>query len=375
MSTDLRTRAWVEVSAPALRRNLERVREIVGPDVRVLPVVKADGYGLGLTDVARALEPSAPWGYAVETVGEGRSLRALGIERPVVLLAPIPPPAIEPALVSNLRISVSSIEALESVVRAASNLSRDAVVHVEVDTGIGRAGLDWREARRWGPEILALTGERVQWEGVFTHFFSAADLESDCLSDQADRFRDALGVLSGLREEGWIEHICNSAGLLRRPDLGAGLVRPGIFLFGGRTWRGLPEPDPVVTIRARIVLIREVPPGTTLGYGATYRARRTERWATLGIGYGDGIPRSLGYGGEVLIGGRRVPIIGRISMGMTVVDITDLPESAGGVGDEVTVVGEDRGQYISLEEVARVSGTISHEVLTRLSPRLPRVWL
>ena len=375
MSTDPRNRAWVEVSEPAFRRNFERVRELAGPGVGILPVVKSNGYGLGLAEVVKALEPLEPWGYGIETVGEGRTLRSLGVERPALLLAPIPLRDVEIAVVSDLRMSVSSIDALGHVVDTASSLDREAIVHVEVDTGMGRAGFDWRDVDEWGREVIALSGERVRWEGIYTHFYAAADLESDAMLEQADRFADVLRVLGELREEGWIEHMCNSSGLVRRPDLAGGLARPGIFLYGGRSWPGLPGSDPVVAIRSRIVLVREVPEGTTLGYGATYRAQRQERWATLGIGYGDGIPRSLGNGGVVLVGGRRVPIIGRISMGMTVVDITDLPESSGRVGDEVTFVGEDSGELISLEEVARVSGTITHEVLTRLPSRLPRVWI
>ncbi len=365
----------MELSAPALRRNMIRVRELVGSDVGILPVVKADGYGLGVAEVVAALEPCEPWGYAIETVAEGRRLRSLGVRRPALILAPVPPGEVEAAVAAELRLAISSIEALERVNEAAAALAREAIIHVEIDTGIGRAGFDWRQVGHWGPEVDRLTNGRVRWEGVYSHFFSASDVESNAMDIQGDRFKEALRGLSGQRDGRWIEHICNSPGLLRRPDLGLGLVRPGIFIYGGRTWPGLPEPEPVVRVRARVVLVREVPDGTTLGYGATYRARGKERWATLGIGYGDGIPRALGNGGAALVQGRRVPIIGRISMGVTVVDITELPESSVKSGDEVTIVGEDGSEHISLEEVARISGSISHEVLTRLSPRLPRVWL
>ena len=365
----------MEVSAPALRRNLAHVRDIVGPEARILPVVKTDAYGLGLEGAVQALEPGSPWGYGIDTVEEGRRLRTLGIDRPVLLLAPIPPGDFEAAVASRLRLSISSIEALRRVANSAATLGVDALVHVEVDTGMGRTGFVWNDAESWGPEINALTGQGVGWEGVFTHFLSAGDLRSEGMSEQVDRFRRALDAIDGLDGESRIEHLCNSAGMLRRPDLAAGLVRPGIFLYGGRSWPGLPEADPVLAVRARIVLVREVPEGTTLGYGATYQSTRPERWATLGIGYGDGIPRSLGNGGEVIAAGKRVPVIGRISMGMTVVDITDLPRTFGDVGDEVTLLGEEGGERISVEEIAGISGTIAHEVLTRLSPRLPRIWL
>jgi alanine racemase len=365
----------VEVNAAALRRNAERVRELVGPGTDVLPVVKANGYGLGMSQVVDLLESTSPWGYGVGTVEEGRTIRSYGVTRPILVLAPIPPGEVEAAVGADLRLAISSIDSLRRVSDAATTTGRNAVVHVEVDTGIGRAGLPWGGANEWGPRVLAETGERVRWEGIFTHFLGAGDLESDAISEQADRFSEALDALAAVSPSGWIAHMCNSAGLLRRADLHMQLVRPGMFLYGGRMWPGLPQAEPVVSVRARVVLTRDVPRGTTVGYGATHRAEGEECWATLGIGYGDGIPRSLGNGGAVLLRGRRVPIIGRISMGMIVVDITSLRESSVEVGEEVTLIGEDGGERISVDEVARLSGTISYEVLTRLSPRLPRVWL
>ena len=375
MSTDSRSRAWVEVDAAAIRRNLQRVRELVGSGTNLLPIVKANGYGLGLSDVVAALEPDSPWGYGVEAVVEGQTIRSAGVTRPILVLSPIPPGEVEPAVAADLRIAVSSIDALSRVVSAANTSGRNAIVHVEVDTGMGRAGFPAAEVNEWGPAVLSHTGGSVRCEGIFTHFFAAGDLESHTISDQADRFSRAITALEGFSPGGWMVHMCNSAGLLRRPDLSMQLVRPGIFLYGGRTWLGLPQAEPVVAVRARVVLARDISAGTTAGYGATYRAKRRERWATLGIGYGDGIPRALGNGGAVLVRGRRVPIIGRISMGMIVVDITSLPEGSVEVGEEVTLIGEDLGERISVDEVAQISGSISHEVLTRLSRRLPRVWL
>lgn len=375
MSTDSRARAWVEVNASALRRNVQRVRALVGPGTDVLPVVKANGYGLGISEVVDLLESTSPWGYGVETVEEGRTIRSYGVTRPILVLAPTPPGEVEAAVGADLRLAISSIDSLGRVSDAASVTGRNAVVHIEVDTGMGRAGFPWSAANEWGPRVLAETGERVRWEGIFTHLLSAGDLESDAISEQADRFSEALDALAAVSPGGWIAHMCNSAGLLRRPDLHMQLVRPGMFLYGGTTWPGLPQAEPVVSVRSRVVLTRDVPRGSTVGYGATHRAEGEERWATLGIGYGDGIPRSLGNGGTVLLRGQRVPIIGRISMGMIVVDITSLRESSVEVGEEVTLIGEDGGERISVDEVAQLSGTISYEVLTRLSPRLPRVWL
>ena len=164
-------------------------------------------------------------------------------------------------------------------------------------------------------------------------------------------------------------HCANSAGSLRLASSTANAVRPGIYLYGGDIGDPANPPQPVASVRARVVLVRDVPPGTTLGYGATYTARGNERWAAVGIGYGDGLPRVLGNRGWAIAGGRRVPIVGRISMDTTVVRISgDLS-----VGDIVTFVGRDGGVELSLEEVAESAGTIGYEILTGLSPRLPRV--
>jgi alanine racemase len=170
-------------------------------------------------------------------------------------------------------------------------------------------------------------------------------------------------------------HAANSAAALRWPEYAADAVRPGIFLYGGHAVGepvvGVPQPLAVASVRARIALIRQVPPGSTVGYGATYAARGWERWATLGIGYGDGLPRSLGNRGAALVRGQRVPIIGRISMDMTVVDIT--AAGGAGVGDVATFIGRDGDAEITVDEVAQHAGTIAYEILTGFTPRLPRV--
>ncbi len=373
MSTELRSRAWVEVDEAALHGNLLRVRDASGPDCRMLPVVKADAYGLGVARTVAALESAEPWGYGVATVTEGVQLRELGVTRTVLVLTPAPSAMVPRAVSAGLTLSVSSIEAMRRIAREAEASGCDAAIHVEVDTGMGRAGFDWRRASEWGRAVAELTKERVRWEGVFTHFHSADDAESRSVELQGRRFRDAVDLLPRPETGERILHLCNSAGIFRRPELAADLVRPGIFLYGGRAGGGLPTPDTVVSVRARVVLVRDVPMGTSLGYGATYRATRPERWATLGIGYGDGIPRALGNRGHVVMGGRRLPIVGRISMDLTVVDITDAPGA--GVDQIATLIGVDDGAGISLEEVSEKAGTNSYEILTGLGRRLPRVWV
>ncbi len=344
----------------------------MGSGTRILPVVKADAYGIGVERALAVFDRVDPWGYGVATVAEGLELRRLGVTRPVLVLMPAESEAVRDAVERGLTLSVSSLDALEEISQEADAQDRGLAVHVEVDTGMGRAGFDWRRAAEWGPRIAALTTRRVRWEGLYTHFHSADEADSGPTELQRRRFRDTVEALPDADGTERLLHLSNSAGILRRVDLEADLARPGIFLYGGSAGRDLPEPEEVVAVRARILLVREVPAGTTLGYGATYRAARAERWATLGIGYGDGVPRALGNQGSVVVRGRMAPIIGRISMDLTVVDITDLPEV--GRGEVVTLIGTDGGARVSLEEFAEHAGTNNYEILTGLGTRLPRIW-
>ena len=333
-------------------------------------MVKADGYGLGMDAVVGALEPEDPWGFGVATVEEGVRLRANGVEKPVVIFSPIPPAAYDRAVASDLTVTVSELEAVDRLGAAAGRRGGIARFHVEVDTGMGRSGFDWCRAHEWGPALAERTTSSLVWEGCYTHFHSADVEGDDSASGQWKRFQAVLEALPEGTDR--LVHACNAAAALRYPAMARDAVRPGIFLYGGSAGAGLAAPDPVASLRARVTLVRDVSEGATVGYGATHRARGSERWATLGIGYGDGLPRALGNRGSALVSGRRVPIIGRISMDMTVVDITGVEGVA--AGDVATLIGTDGGERITLDEVADLAGTISYEILTGLTQRLPRIW-
>ncbi len=370
MSTSPEARAWIRVSADALRRNYGLIRASVGRATRIIPMVKADAYGLGLPEVVRALRPEGPWGWGVATLDEGVRLRDMGVEEPVMVLCPLPPDSFAPALEARLQVTVSSLESLEHLVGISRSAHAVPEVHVDVDTGMGRSGFDWRKARAWVPRIVEAARGDVRWVGCFTHLHSA-DEDEGSVREQWTRLQEVLDV-AGDAPPGLMVHLLNSAGALRLPGLAHAAVRPGIFLYGGEAGPGLPTPDPVASVHARVIHVRDADPGTSLGYGATHHARAPERWATLSIGYGDGLPRSLGNRGHALIHGTRVGIIGRISMDMTVVDITGV--SGVRVGDFATLVGTEGEESITVDDVAGLAGTISYEILTGLTPRLPRVW-
>jgi alanine racemase len=375
MSNERMTRAWLEVDAAALRANLSAVRRAVGPRPALIPMVKADGYGVGAAAVVRALEPEEPWGYGVATATEGAALRDYGVRRPILVFSPLAPQSMERAAAAGLTVSISEVAGLEAWAAAAGRHG-PLEFHTEVDTGLGRAGFEWSESAMWGERVAEVASSgAVRWRGAFTHFHSADVEDAEPTREQYRRFRAAVERLpSG--GAGLMLHACNSAAALRWPELALDAVRPGIYLYGGNPaleaadaarW----QPAPVVALRARVTLVREVGAGATVGYGATHAASRPERWATVSIGYGDGLSRLLGNRGSALVGGKRARFVGRISMDMLVVDITDIPGVE--AGDAVTLVGRDGDAEISLEEVAAQAETISYDILTGLTPRVTRI--
>lgn len=368
MSTNPKARAWLEVRADALLRNFDRVRASIGPDAGVLPMVKANAYGLGANDVVRCLEAREPSGYGVAAVAEGVALRDARVRRPIVVCSPVPNEDIGALVDAELQPFVGTIETLDALSAAAHEQNAVVDWHLDVDTGMGRSGFPVEKIDRWLPEVTrARPGLRLV--GVDTHLHSA-DENVHSIREQWVRL---ARVVERLESFDTIKvHVLNSAGSMRTPELAHALVRPGIFLYGGRVGDDQPTPEAVASVRARVVHLREAPEGTTLGYGSTYAATANERWATLSIGYGDGLPRALSNRGHAIVDGVRVPIVGRISMDVTVVNITGV--SGVGLGSVATLIGSDRGESISVDEVAAEAGTISYEVLTGLTARLPRIW-
>jgi alanine racemase len=377
MSTEKRSRAWIDVSAQALRQNFRTVQEAVGEGVRVIPLVKADAYGLGVAEAISALQPLDPWGFGVAVVEEGVGIRDMGVEKPVIVFSPVPPSSYRAAVRSGLSVAVGDLQGLVHLRQAARESGSPGRFHLEVDTGMGRAGFDWHRVDRWGPEFAALMGPPLRWEGCFTHFHSADSVDEGPTVLQWERLLRTVDSLP-TPAEAILLHACNSPGALRMPGFAGDAVRPGIFLYGGVAGDGLPDPAPVASLRARIVFLRDAIPGATAGYGSTYSASQKEVWASVGIGYGDGLPRLLGNRGEGLVRGRRAAIIGRISMDLTVLNVSEVPGVQ--VGDTVTFFGrteegEGAGRdEITLEEVAGHAQTINYEILTGLTQRLPRIW-
>jgi alanine racemase len=346
----LSNRAWLAVDLANLRANARAVQEAAG-SARLLPVVKANAYGLGAIPVARALEALEPWGFAVVTIDEAIELRTAGIARPILVFTP-PFPS-QQAVYAEY-----GLRAVHGDPAAAERW--ELPYHLEIDTGMGRCGVRWEESdavRRFGGRYL---------EGAFTHLY-AADEGLAGVQRQWDRFQRAVALL-GQRPP--LLHVANSAGAWRL-DAHLDLVRPGIFLFGGEHAPDLPRPLPVASVCAPLVSVRRLPAGETVSYGGDWTAPVDTVIGTLGIGYADGVPRAVQGKASVLLGGRRVPIVGRVTMDFIMVDLG--PDGGGAViGDTATLIGTVGEDEISVNEFAAWSGTISYETLTRFGARLAR---
>jgi len=340
-------RAWADIDLGALKANARSVARISG--ARLLPMVKANAYGLGLIPVVTALETLDPWGYGVATTEEGAELRLAGITRPVVVFSPLQPADVSRYLAHGLRPTIGDAAALTAWLAQGT-----APFHLEADTGMARSGFRWTAEGGWREQLRDASG----FEGFFTHFHSAED-DAASVHRQWHRFQQ---LLESLPRRPLLVHAANSAAALQGSRYAADLVRPGIFLFGGDV--GGATPEPVVRLRARVVAERIVRSGDSVSYGASWTAQRDTRVATLAIGYADGMVRSLSNQGVVELHGHLAPVVGRVTMDFTMV----ATEVAASPGDVATVYGG----LVSLDEQARRAGTISYELLTSLGPRVPR---
>ena len=344
-------RAWLDVDLGAVVRNARRFQQRIAAPL--LPMVKANGYGLGAVPVARALKAVDPWGFGVATAAEGIELRGAGIGRPIIVFTPIGPAGHSVLRTYHLTPVIGDLPALGAWLAGGGG-----DFHVEIDTGMGRAGFQWHDSDAVAG-LRHLVQGRTDFQGIFTHFHSA-DCDPVATRLQAERFRQ---IVATFPERPKMVHLSSSAGAQYDGIAGGDLARPGIYLYGGAA--GSLTPEPVARLETRVVALRELRPGDTVSYGADFRATAPAIAATLAIGYGDGVPRSLSPAGKIELGGALGSIIGRITMDMLMVEV---PQVSVAVGDTAVVFGG----MVSLDEQARAARTISYELLTMISPRVPR---
>ena len=322
--------------------------------VRLIAVVKADGYGHGARQAAVAALDGGAWGLAVSTLEEARSLAGLVPPDRLLALGGLAPRDAPEAAAVGCAVTCHGEQLADALERAASGV--ELPVHLKVDTGMGRLGCRPEEAPGLARRIAG--SRRLRLAGAYTHF-AAADSDEEFTRQQFARFAD---VLDRLGVEPGVRHAANSAAALRYPEMGLDAVRCGIALYGCE-W---PELRPALALRAVVTQVKEVAPGCSVGYGRTWVAERPTRVATVAIGYEDGVLRSRSNRGSVVVRGRRAPLIGRVSMDQVTVDVTGVPEAR--PGDVATLLGDG----ITAEEVAEWSGTISYEVLTSVGSRVAR---
>jgi alanine racemase len=365
-------RAWIEVDHAALRHNLAAVRRLAG-DKQVIAVVKADAYGHGADVVSATLVDEGVERLAVATVGEAQALRAVGIDAPILILWGIGEPEADAVARGGFEATVYDAVAVDLLERAAQRAGVRASLHLKVDTGLGRQGMDPAEAVELAGRIAR--SRHLQLSGTFSHL--AVPGEDDAYTDvQVLRLARVLDAMRSAGIDPGVVHVSASGAMLAGAGEYADAVRPGIGLYGMVPGWAVDRDHglrPVLSLKALPLRLFDLPAGSAIGYGLRFRAQRDTRIATLGIGYGDGWPRMHANNGAVLVHGRRAPIVGAVSMDGITVDVGQVDDVT--YGDEFVLIGEQMGARITAEDVASERRTINYEVTTALRSRLPRIHL
>jgi alanine racemase len=363
------TRAEIDLSA--LDHNLEQIRKRVGRGCKILAVVKADAYGHGACLVSRELLSAGADMLGVATAAEGIRLRQAGIEAPILLLLGMLDRSPEEIIQADLTPVISESTGIQALADAARRAGRRVKVHVKLDTGMGRLGFPWEQGVEVIQRLMHLQG--IEVEGLLTHFAQAEAPDKAFTQLQLSRFEEVIAELNRQGIEIPVLHAANSAAIIDFSPSYLNMVRPGIMLYGAVPDSGLqPKIDlkPVMSVKTKIIRLRKMPAGCSLSYGRTYITPKESTIATIPIGYAAGYSRALSNRGRVLIGGVRAPIVGRVCMDMSLVDVTHLPEVK--LGDEVLVWGKDDAGTLPVEDIADLADTIAYELLCLVGRYLPR---
>jgi alanine racemase len=385
---------WADVSLSALAHNLHAIRDFVNPKSenrsaprKVLCIVKGNGYGHGGPQVAKALERSGADWFGVTGATEGEQVRKAGVRKPILALTSFWPGEEAQLLANKISPAIIRCEQLVAFDSAASRkkvAKRSAGFHLKIDSGMNRLGIAPTDIECFARQYEK--SSRLKLEGVFTHFASSEVFDGPIATQnrrQEESFYKAVERLRALGIDPGVIHLANSAAIALRPETWADMVRPGAILYGYhpgydpierrvQAEKELPL-RPVMSLRARIINIRNVPAGDGVGYGSKFLPTRASKIAVLAAGYGDGIHRSLGNKGSVLVGGVLAPIVGIVSMDVTMIDVTGVPDVA--LGDVATIYGSDGEHILPANLVARSIGTVTSDLLCAVSARVPRIYL
>ncbi len=371
-------RVYAEIDLNAIKENVLSIRKHLKPDTRIMPVIKADGYGHGSVPIAEFIgKLDCVYGFAVATAEEALVLKKDGIEKPILILGYTFPHCYEQLIREEIRITVFREDMLPQIAQAARRAGKNAKIHIKVDTGMNRIGIEPDDS---GIVLLQKTMEmpEIEVEGIFTHFAKADEVDKAAAYEQLDVFQNFIKRIEGeLKLDIPIKHCANSASIIDLPQAQMDMVRPGIILYG--IWpseevdQEAVKLQPALSLHSHVVYVKDLHKGECVGYGGTFTAKKEMRVATIPVGYGDGYPRMLSGRGHVLIRGQKAPILGRVCMDQFMVDVTDIPLAA--AGDHVTLIGTDGPEQITAAFLGELSGRFHYELVCDLGRRIPRVYV
>ena len=365
------------VSLDAIAHNFAEMKKNIAKGTKIVAVIKADGYGHGAEAIARLIEDyDYIWGFAVATPEEALQLRTFGVKKPILILGIVFEEYFTQMIAKEIRLTVCTCEMAQKLSEEAQRQGRDVHIHIGLDTGMSRIGFaDRQESVEEIKKISQLPNLKI--EGMFTHFARADETDRSPAIDQLNRYLNFAKLLEDAGIQIPMKHCSNSAGIIRVPEANLNAVRAGITIYGiypsNEVERDIVKLIPAMELKSHISYIKTVEPGAAFSYGGTFTAKKEMKVATIPVGYADGYPRSLSNKGWVLIHGKKAPILGRVCMDQFMVDITKIPDAK--AGDEVTLIGKDGKEFISIEKFGDLSGRFSYEFACDISKRVPRVYI
>ncbi len=372
-SIDKYYRVYASVNLDNIYKNVENLKANTAEGTQMVAVIKTDGYGHGAVPVAKVIDEQVA-AYAVATIDEALNLRRHNIIKPIYILGFIYEKRVADAILGDVRMTVFQYDMAQAISDVAVSLGKTAKIHIKVDTGMSRIGLNTSEK---SAEIVEKISKlpNVEIEGIFTHFVASDSGEKTLAHKQLKEFESFVNVLKGRGVDIKLVHCSNSAGIIDMPAANKTEVRAGIAIYGMYPSEEVDKMAvklyPAMELKSHVIYVKTVPAGTGISYGATYVTDRETKVATIPVGYGDGYPRNLSNRGYVLIQGKKCPILGRVCMDQFMVDVTGMDVTE---GDVATLIGNDGDAYISVEEIAELAGTFNYEFVCDLGKRIPRVY-
>lgn len=371
------SRVYAKIDLDAIASNMDRMKQNLNPNSKIMAVIKADGYGHGAVQIAQMLEKvDYIWGFAVATLDEAVVLKSEGIIKPVLVLGCVFPDQYMEMLKYDIRMNVYTEEMAEAISQMATREGMTAYMHIKLDTGMTRLGFDTSEE---SVETIARIAsmQNVCMEGIFTHFAKADETDKAFTKKQIQDFMWMTERLKEKNVEFQYEHCANSAAIIDVPEANFDLVRAGISTYGlypsEDVCKGNVQLKPALALKSHVAFVKEIEAGTPISYGGTYVSEHSMKIATIPVGYADGYPRNLSNVGYVLIRGKKAPIVGRVCMDQFMVDVTNIDGVS--FGDNVTLIGKDGNETITVEVLSELSGRFNYEFVCDLGKRIPRVYV